>query len=391
FAMEILRVYFIMPFPGSQRSNSIDLAYWLARNITWLRLAGLLLVAYGLARVFKFSKTWRKVTASIAVVAYFVVFFMFNFRFEADRMFYQPKTKSFASATDFASDTSMLVIGVALNGEAKAYPIQVIGYHHQVRDTVGGLPVMVTYCTVCRTGRVFSPVINGKPELFRLVGMDHFNAMFEDATTKSWWQQATGEAIAGSLKGTKLKEIPSRQVKLASWWRLYPDSKVLRRDTLFTKKYAGLDGYDRGTLKSKLEKRDSGSWKFKSWVIGVAINSTAKAYDWNQLIEKRIIQDSFPGLPLLITLENDTASFHVLSRRVDGRTLQFEREEGSSNVVDLTTRSIWTPAGLCVNGDLRGRELMRVQAYQEFWHSWQAFHPGTLQYPDPIAGTTGSN
>jgi hypothetical protein len=76
-------------------------------------------------------------------------------------MFYQPKTKSFASATDFASDTSMLVIGVALNGEAKAYPIQVIGYHHQVRDTVGGLPVMVTYCTVCRTGRVFSPVING--------------------------------------------------------------------------------------------------------------------------------------------------------------------------------------------------------------------------------------
>ena len=42
---------------------------------------------------------------------------------------------------------------------------------------------MVTYCTVCRTGRVFSPIVEGQPETFRLVGMDHFNAMFEDEGT----------------------------------------------------------------------------------------------------------------------------------------------------------------------------------------------------------------
>ena len=70
---------------------------------------------------------------------------------------------------------------------------------------------MITYCTVCRTGRVYSPIVNGKLEKFRLVGMDHFNAMFEDETTKSWWQQATGIAIAGPLKGSRLEEIPSHQ------------------------------------------------------------------------------------------------------------------------------------------------------------------------------------
>jgi hypothetical protein len=49
---------------------------------------------------------------------------------------------------------------------------------------------------------VFSPVVDGRSETFRLVGMDHFNAMFEDASTHSWWRQANGEAIAGPSKGS---------------------------------------------------------------------------------------------------------------------------------------------------------------------------------------------
>ena len=80
-----------------------------------------------------------------------------------------------------------LVVGVEIDGDARAYPVQFIGYHHQVRDTVHGAPVIVSFCTVCRTGRVFRPVVDGHPESFRLVGMDHFNAMFEDSTTGSWW------------------------------------------------------------------------------------------------------------------------------------------------------------------------------------------------------------
>ena len=73
---------------------------------------------------------------------------------------------------------------------------------------------MVSYCTVCRTGRVFAPVIAGRPATFRLVGMDHFNAMLEDQATGSWWRQANGEAITGQLKGTRLPELPSVQLTL---------------------------------------------------------------------------------------------------------------------------------------------------------------------------------
>src|ERR1700709_282206 len=112
-------------------------------------------------------------------------------------------------------EKSKLIIGVVVARRAKPCRIEIIGYHHQVRDTIGNTPVMITYCTVCRTGRVFSPFVNGRAEDFRLVGMDHFNAMFEDARTKSWWQQATGVSIAGPLRNTQLTELPSSQSSLA--------------------------------------------------------------------------------------------------------------------------------------------------------------------------------
>src|SRR3569833_2122490 len=201
-----------MPFPGSQHAETINIAYFIDRYIWVLRIIGIVTVISPLLYYLRRGKTWQKITLVIVLLIYGFIAYEFNFKFLADKMFYQPKIKAFAAPQTDTTSKDRLVIGVAINGEAKAYPIEVIGYHHQVKDTVGGSPIMVTYCTVCRTGRVYSPFVNGKYEVFRLVGMDHFNAMFEDATTKSWWQQATGTAITGKLKGTQLPEIPSRQM-----------------------------------------------------------------------------------------------------------------------------------------------------------------------------------
>lgn len=374
---EILRVYFIMPFPGSQQSNTIAVSYWLDQNIWWLRLLLLAAIAYPAFRIIRQRVVWRKALLGLGLLLYGVVFYFFNFRFLAEKMFYQPRIKSFSSSKANKVKEDKLVLGVEINGEAKAYPLQLIGYHHQVRDTVGGQPVMVTYCTVCRTGRVFSPVVNGKNETFRLVGMDHFNAMFEDATTKSWWRQVSGEAIAGPLKGKTLQELPSQQMTLSAWLRLHPASTVLQPDTSFNKEYKDLADFDKGTIKSSLEKRDSLSWQPKSWVIGVVHGKGAKAYDWNELLSKQMIQDSLPGLPLLIALENDSASFHVWNRNVNGTILQFQKQGNTPLLKDINTGSYWDMGGFCVSGRMMGNRLRPVQASQEFWHSWKTFHPNT--------------
>jgi len=379
FAAEISRVYFIMPFPGSQQANTIDFAYWLGRNIIWIRIVLLLLIALPLIQALRNNKWWQRILLAVVMILYAVIFYFFNFRFEADKMFYQPKHKNFTAADKNGADT-VLVIGVAINGEAKAFPIQIIGYHHQVRDTIGHTPAIITYCTVCRTGRVFSPVVNGKPEIFRLVGMDHFNAMFEDATTKSWWQQATGVAIAGLLKGQALNEIPSEQLSLAAWMRLHPNSTVLAPDSAYKKKYKNLAGYNKGTIDGDLEKRDSASWQLKSWIIGVVYQHQTKAYDWNELVKKQTIEDSLPGMPVLLALENDSTSFHVWSRIVNGRTLHFEKNGLRNTLTDSDTHSVWNMNGTCIEGALKDSQLTTVQSYQEFWHSWKNFHPATATY-----------
>ena len=297
---------------------------------------------------------------------------------EADKMFLQPGNKNFSDSNKNVIHEDKLVIGVVVNGIAKAYPIQLIGYHHQVVDTIDKTPVIVTYCTVCRTGRAFSPIVNGKVESFRLVGMDHFNAMFEDETTKSWWRQATGEAIAGPLKGAKLSEIASEQVRLNVWLRNYPNSLILQPDSTFKETFEKMDTYDKGVGKGKLTRRDSASWQSKSWVIGVDYNNQSKIYDWNDLTTKKIIQDSLSNLPILILLENDTATFHAYNRTISTGVLNFYIQ--SDTIKDTNSNSVWNYDGLCTEGKYKGTKLVKVMAYQEFLHSWEYFHPKSVRY-----------
>jgi hypothetical protein len=375
--VEILRVYYIMPFPGSQISDNIELAYFLHNNMFWLRTIGILIIFFPMVQFYTAGSTASKWIVSIALGLYLYIFMIFNYKMQADQMFYQPKIKTFAGKSDNVVSEKKLVLGVTINGEAKAYPIEVIGYHHQVRDTIGTKPVMITYCTVCRSGRVYSPIVNGKPETFRLVGMDHFNAMFEDKTTGSWWRQVSGEAVAGPLKGTELQEIPSEQMSLSAWLSQHPQSKILQPDTTYNIEYESLDEYDEGTIESGLEKSDFASWEQKSWVVGVQIGTIARAYDWNYLLEKKIVNDTLHGTPIAISLENDSVSFHVWERD----TLAFAFDTTTNRLYDMQTKSQWDWSGACASGKLQGAKLKRIQSYQEFWHSWSTFRPHSSKYP----------
>ncbi len=378
FTAELLRVYFIMPFPGSQKADTINTAYFLHKYIFLIRLSLLLLIAFLLFKAYTSWKKWGKITFIFFMLLYSGIFYLVNFKFLADKMFYQPTNKTLVDYRTNKVSPEKLIVGIIINDEARAYPIEIIGYHHQVQDTVSGQPIMVTYCTVCRTGRVFSPFVNGIKENFRLVGMDHFNAMFEDKTTKSWWRQVTGEAITGPLKGKILEEIPSQQMTLAAWLREYPNSLILQPDSLFKKEYDDLANFDDGTIESGLEKRDSSSWKHKSWVVGVQNNGFAKAYDWNELISNNIIHDSLPGLPLIFFAEPDNISFHVWNRQINNIHLRFVID--TNGLKDLNTQSLWNYDGRCIEGELKGAKLKPVQASQEFWHSWKTFYPHTTIY-----------
>src|SRR5437016_5139731 len=364
FLFEIANVYFIMPMPGSQKMHSIDVAYFLYRSRWGFRILFGLMILVGL-----FGSYWKRKWLLIIPVGLLAsVVYMLNFKLAADHMFYQPKKFLMVGSVRNKVDSNRLVIGVNVNGETKAYPIRFLGFHHQVQDTIGGKPVMITYCTVCRTGRVYEPTVNGKYEKFRLVGMDHFNAMFEDLTTKSWWRQVTGEAIAGKLRGQQLPELLSTQTSLAEWLRLNPGSLIMQADSSFIDSYDTTSKFESGKSKDELTGTDSLSWKDKSWVIGVKAGRYQKVYDWNKLKEQRIIQDKIENIPVLLVLRKDDQSFFA-----------FERP-GENWVFNLNNDTlVYNNHHYRIDG--RGIDaspsLKPLQASQEFWHSWRTFYPDT--------------
>ncbi|MCW5910313.1 MAG: DUF3179 domain-containing protein [Cyclobacteriaceae bacterium] len=366
---EFFKVYFIMPFPGSQAINSLDFAYFLHTYRWFIRIAFLLMLAAGARHAFAVKRMW---VPGLFTILALVVGYYFNFKMTADSIFKEPGQLVFKSATDNILGDSSVVVGVSINGQTKAYPVRYIVYHHQVQDEVGGKPVLITYCSVCRTGRVFEPMVKGKPEKFRLVGMDHFNAMFEDATTKSWWRQVNGEAVTGLLKGEVLPEVESFQLTIAKLFELYPDAQVMQPDlaALTGLKYDTLGKYEYGKGKSALTRTDSLSWQEKSWVVGVEVEGASKAYDWNLLKAERVLHDKIRSTALVIALAADEQSFSVFKR---ADTAQFTLRNDTLFVGSYA----YNFSGRALNG---GESLLRLNAYQEFWHSWRTFHPDTERF-----------
>jgi len=391
-AAEVLRVYWIMPMPGSQQGDTLGAAYALHRWIPIVRILAGGVILWASVRLLARGR-WpaRALTFLSLALAGFVIY-QANGPMSADVMFRQPTALTFATMGKGAVAPDALVVGVALSDaagrtQARAYPIQFIGYHHQVRDVVAGQPVMVTYCTVCRTGRVFSPVVDGTADTFRLVGMDHWNAMFEDSRTGSWWRQATGEAVTGPLKGKTLAEIPSQQMTWAAWSARHPGSDVMQPDPEFAPRYANMEGYAEGTSKGSLTGRDERSWQRKSWVVGMLKGDEARAFDWNELVRERVINDRVGGQPVVLLLGADGVSFQAFdSRPGGGPPVELERTANPSRFRDRATGATWDESGLALDGPLTGTRLTAIPAYQEFWHSWQDFRPATTARRNSPAG-----
>jgi hypothetical protein len=374
----LVHAYLLMPFPGSQELNAITVSYYLEKIVMPLRIAGAILVIWYFVKFFSGNTISGKIVKSTVLLLCLVSFYFTDFMFKAESMFEEPQTIQFANAIHNKVPENFVIIGVVDHGVAKAYPVVYLGYHHKVQDNVGNKPVLITYCTMCRTGRVYSPMINGKRQNFRLVGARHYNAIIEDEGTKTWWYQATGMAAVGKLKGTHLEELSYEQATLGAWLIRHPASLILQPDKHYTSDYDDLKNYDRlqavdkdSTLKNK------DTLIRKSWVIAMIVNGQPRAYDWRSMEKRHLWNDCAGETPLLLAIENDSLSYHAYNRVVKGKELHFKLDTAGS-LIDQETASAWDWDGLATAGAMKGSHLTKIQAYQEYWHSWKHFHPSTM-------------
>lgn len=235
-----------------------------------------------------------------------------------------------------------VVLGFIHNDEARVYPLRILNWHEIVNDTVGGTPVIITYCPLCYTGIAFERVIDGKETTFGTSGMlFNSNLVMYDRATDSLWTQLGGEAIIGKNLGKKLKQLPLDTLFWSEWMAKHPDTKVLSFDTGFVRNY-DLNPYEdfetsRDTFGTQFEDERL-SAKEKVW--GLEIEGKFKAYPMSVLLRKNKFKDNFAGRILLVTSEN---------------------RGGSVRIVDENS----------------GQEFVPTISY---WFSWVAFHPETELY-----------
>ncbi|RMF29303.1 MAG: DUF3179 domain-containing protein, partial [Chloroflexi bacterium] len=290
------------------------------------------------------------------------------------------------------------VIFFQMGDDARAYPIQILIWHEIVNDVVGGVPVAITFCPLCNTAIAFERTLDGQVLDFGTTGMLRYsNLVMYDRQTESWWQQATGEAIAGEYTGRRLTFLPASIIAWADFKATYPQGQVLSRETGYSRDYGRNPyvGYDdvRRPPFLYVGPETPDTLPPMARVVTVDLNGEAVAYPYEVLQEVRVVNDTVGGVPIVVLWAPGTASpldsgsvaagkdvgaGTTFSRELDGQTLTF-RFDGTA-ITDEQTGSRWTVLGEAVSGPLAGRHLTPVVSINHFWFSWAAFRPETRIY-----------
>ncbi len=235
------------------------------------------------------------------------------------------------------------VLGLTINGDARAYPIRILNWHELVNDDVGGTPVLVSYCPLCGTGMVFKAKVAGEARTFGVSGLLYASdVLMYDRQSESLWSQLLGQAVTGPLKGTRLSLLTSQHTTWGDWRRQHPNTRVMSDKIRSGRNYSRdpYAGYENSRSLFFPVKHMDGRFHPKEWVLGLEIKGRYVAYPFSQLaLGGGELKDTYAGVPLRIVYDADAHSARAL--------------------------------------DADGNELPSVRSY---WFAWVAFHPGTEVY-----------
>ncbi len=308
-----------------------------------------------------------------------------------------PKFVTVTEADDWLNDVEPVLV-VDIDGDVRAYPIQILMWHEIVNDTVGGVPLSVTYCPLCNSAVTFERTVRGVETTFGTSGSLYFaNLVMYDRATESLWNQIDGRAVVGVLTGDVLTQVPSTMVAWSDFKAARPDAQVLDRNrtgasrNYGTNPYTGLDDPDGQPF---LFQGDV-DVRAKAMQRIVAIEREGAAAAWSEDVISHesgaaVTEGEIADLPLVIFWKQGQASaldssdvaggrevgtVGVFSPIVDGQTLTF-RTDGLLFIDDQSS-SKWNVLGEAVEGPFEGSNLKPVTFVRTFWFSWAAFRPDT--------------
>ena len=290
------------------------------------------------------------------------------------------------------------VISIDINGDARAYPLEILTRHEIVNDVVGTVPVAVTFCPLCNSAIVYHRQVEGRVLRFGVSGnLRNSDLIMWDDYSESWWQQLTGEGIVGDYRGYQLELASSQVIGFGLFQQRYPAGRVLRGP------YGGYGrnpyvGYDsnakpflfRGPVDHRLFPTER--------VLAAKVSGQAVAYSFGALQNRRLVNDRVNGSGVVVFWQAGAVSaldaadidssrdvgmaLMFEGRRASGETLTFRYEDGA--FFDNETESRWNFFGEATDGLLAGESLTQLNAFPHFWFAWAAFYPETALYKTQV-------
>lgn len=295
---------------------------------------------------------------------------------------------------DFLADDEP-VLALDVDGDARAYPVQIMTWHEIVNDTVGGVPMTVTYCPLCNSAVAYDRRLGERVLDFGTSGLLFNSALvMYDRQTETLWSHFTGQGIVGELTGEELQSFPLATVSWRTWRDANPDGLVLSRDTGFTRDYGrnpypGYDDVD--GVPFLFEGEVDGRYTALTRIVGIERDDAAVGIPLVDLQDEAVITGVIADTPLVafwaagttsalddadIASGVDVGATGVFVPEHDGTELSFAAQ-GDGTFRDDQTGSTWNVLGGATAGELEGAQLEALVHVDTFWFAWSTFRTDT--------------
>ena len=281
-------------------------------------------------------------------------------------------------------DDDDIVFGIAVAGDARAYPKRILAWHEMALDRVGGVELTIVYCTLCGTVIPYESAVDGQHIRFGTSGLLYrSNKVMFDHGTKSLWNTFEGEPVIGSLVGSGL-QLTRRSMVTTTWgaWRArHPESTVLSLDTGHQRDYsegAAYRDYFRTdelmfqvqALDDRLDNKDEVVVMLFDDPVGRGRFPVAISVDF--LEDHPVFQTEAAGQPFVVVTSADGANrvYRTEGQRFDRRLDEFRVADVDGGVWRVTEDEL-------VAVDDGGARLARLPANRAFWFGWHAQFPET--------------
>jgi hypothetical protein len=223
--------------------------------------------------------------------------------------------------------------------------------------------------------------VNGKTLHFYLAGINNQNFLMRDRETGTWWQQITGKAIYGPLRGASLELVLSDELTYGEWKSETTGGLVLAQVPKYVKEYDS--NWEPEVAKYPVVISFPGTeLKSRDVVVGLESEGSDRAYPWDALVKQSPVLDRVHGTPLLVAVGPDGKSFRVFVSRIGGHDAEFFLKSESKDwiLLDTETASEWNFQGCATSGPAQGKCLDRIPALKDYWFDWRNYHPSTTIY-----------